>query len=76
MSAHFTATQRTGLHPASILTLNGDNAIKGPSGYSTSCREVPSASSVNPDDIEVHPSTKSLALKLCMLVFPTLTVIN
>lgn len=69
-TGNLTVPHPTGLHPASILKLNGDNAIKGPSGYSTSCRDVQGALSGGPDDIEVHPSEKSLALKPCMVLLP------
>lgn len=51
----------TGLHPVSILQLNGDNAITGPSGYSTGCRDVPGVVTTGSDDVEVRPCAKSLA---------------
>ena len=51
----------TGLHPASILQLNGVNAITGPSGYSTGCRHVTGIAITASDDIEVRPCAKSVA---------------
>ena len=57
-----------GLHPASILQLNGDNAIKGPSGYSTGCRVVTDTGTTKPDDIEVPSCADSFNTSVYVLL--------